>query len=129
MLQKDSISLILELSDFEYNKSLEINAKANPELLILIWQILSKGLLEIKDSSNYLQHLNLIFFKILHLNNLFDVDKLMNSVDENISLPKEILQPNIVNPKPPTSKTNNNIDEINKKVLEVFKDAKFIKEE
>ncbi len=129
MLKQNIISTILELSDFEYNKSLEINSKASSELLVLIWQVLSRGLLDLKDSSNYLQHLNLVFFKILHLHNIFDVDKLMNEMDENISLQHSIPHSHINQNTQQISKVNNSIDEINNKVSDVFPNAKFIKEE
>lgn len=68
----------LDASEIERNKAIEIAEIADLPSLVKLWQIIIKGLKEVKDSGNSLAFANMVITKMLLVSSLGDVGKMIN---------------------------------------------------
>lgn len=85
IFNKVDMEKIVGINTNEYEKISEINSLTNQDHLILLWQILSKSIQELKDSHNPLHFIHMLFFKIANLNNILNVNVVLNSIKNDDS--------------------------------------------
>ncbi len=68
----------LDVSEIEKNKSIEIAEIADLPSLVKLWQIIIKGIKEVKDSGNSLSFANMVITKMLLVSSLGDVGKMID---------------------------------------------------
>ncbi|MDR0484972.1 MAG: DNA polymerase III subunit gamma/tau [Alphaproteobacteria bacterium] len=68
----------LDVSEVEKNKAIEIASNTDLASLLKLWQILIKGIKEVKDSGNSLMFANMVFTKMLLVSELGDVGKMID---------------------------------------------------
>jgi DNA polymerase-3 subunit gamma/tau len=80
IFNKVEMEKILGINANEYEKISEINSLTKQEHLILLWQILSKSLVELKDANNPLHFIHMLFFKIANINNILNVNMVLDTI-------------------------------------------------
>lgn len=89
----------LDVSEVEKNKSIEISDIADLPSLLKLWQIIIKGIKEVKDSGNSLAFANMVITKMLLVSSLGDVGKMIDflksqekkNIDNNSTQPEKII--------------------------------------
>ncbi|MDR2007519.1 MAG: DNA polymerase III subunit gamma/tau [Alphaproteobacteria bacterium] len=92
----------LDSSEVERNKAIEIAETSDLPSLVKLWQIIIKGIKEVKDSGNSLIFANMVFTKMLLVADLGDVGKMIDFLKS--SEKKNLTSnPKVVNtlPQPP----------------------------
>ena len=94
----------LDVSEIEKNKAKEIAEIADLPSLVKLWQIIIKGIKELKDSGNSLAFANMVITKMLLVSSLGDVGKMIDFLksQEKKNLDNNFIQQTNATPIIPT---------------------------
>ncbi len=71
---------LLDIAEYEKIKSSEIATLTNTHTLVKLWQILIKGLQELKESNNSVLFANMILLKLLAVSSFLEVEKMLEFI-------------------------------------------------